>query len=75
MLKIGFGTFAAIFAVNIFIAGLFLVNGTGLSLAYSIIQFKKDVQKFKVFAKYARAQHHCTCISMSCITWLCGLMA
>lgn len=51
MLKLGRNTFVVIFAFNIFIAGLFLVNGTGLSLAYSIIQFKKDVQKFKVFAK------------------------
>ena len=47
MLKVGF------VLQNIFIAGLFFVNDMGLSLAYSIIQFKKDVQKFRVFAKCA----------------------
>lgn len=68
MLKIGFNTFAVIFAVNIFIAGLFLVNGSGLSLAYSIIQFKKDVAKFKVFAKYAPnpLSMHCNALFVQC---------
>ena len=51
MLWLGGGTYAFVFCLNIFIALMWLVNGTGFSLAYSIIQFVDDIKHFKVFSK------------------------
>ena len=51
MLWLGGGTYWFVFLLNIFIAMVWLVNGTGFSLAYSIIAFIDDIKTFQVFSK------------------------
>lgn len=51
MLQLGGGTFMFVFGLNIFIALVWLVNGTGFSLAYSIKQFIDDIKHFQVFSR------------------------